>query len=106
MSTNIEQITRLELEGDLAFATVIEKYKRLKAQIIEAETNTIQLSLNKVAYSDSAGLALIIELLRIAKRYNKDLTIKEIPDQLQALFKFCGLKNLLALYKESTNDRK
>lgn len=84
----------LELTGELIFDTVVTKRSFFIKAISQASENEIQVDMAAVTRSDSAGLALMIEGLRVAHRHNKTLKYQEVPLSLNRLANFCGLQAL------------
>lgn len=77
------------VSGDLTFATINQKTVNLCA--IPAGTSQICIDLAEVNKTDSAGLALMIEWIRIYQQKQIDISFKHIPEQLLALAKLSGL---------------
>lgn len=76
------------LSGDLTFATINKKTVRLiDFKMIQHE---VVIDLAEIKNSDSAGLALIIEWLKISKTGQAQLRFKNIPQQLLTLAKLSG----------------
>ncbi len=77
------------IEGDLTFFTLnnnsIKSFDFLKSAPI------ISLDLSGVSLADSAGLALLVELIKNSKHYNTQLLFKNIPKQLVTLARLGGL---------------
>ena len=76
------------VEGDLTFATIDKQVVKSFDFLKSASSITIDLS--KVSNTDSAGLALMIEWIKMSRQYNTALTFKNIPEQLQKLAKLSG----------------
>ncbi|MCK5728046.1 MAG: STAS domain-containing protein [Methylococcales bacterium] len=88
------EITRVESEkvsvkGDLTFACV--SAKQLSC-IDFTQSKRLTIDLTRVKNSDSAGLALMIEWVKLSKKQNVDLNFSHIPPQLLTLAKISGLK--------------
>jgi len=58
---------------------------------------SIYIDLQAVERSDSAGLALLIEWLRVARHLNKTITFRNIPPQMHAIAQVSGLEEILPL---------
>ena len=78
----VKQVTvnNLTVEGDLTFATINKHSPKMMQQLFK--TNDLTIDLNKVNASDSAGLALIIEWLKIAQSRKIQLSFVNVPEQL------------------------
>ena len=85
----------LSLKGDLSFDTVTQHQCSLQEAINASVEPIIYLSLAEVDYSDSSGLALLIELRRKSRQVNKTLIFCHMPQQMVALAEFCGVRALL-----------
>lgn len=77
-----------QVEGDLTFATIDKQVVKSFDFLKSASSITIDLS--KVSNTDSAGLALMIEWIKMSRRYNTTLNFKNIPEQLRKLAKLSG----------------
>jgi phospholipid transport system transporter-binding protein len=86
----------LTVSGELSFATVpalLEQGSVLLAGCGER----IRLDLGGVTRADSAGLALLIEWLRIARRRRAVIEFRNIPPQMLAIARVSGLDSVLPL---------
>ncbi len=83
------------LRGEFSFATVAE-LSRKSAQILW-ENDNITLDLDGVSRTDSAGLALLVEWVRIARRKNKTIQFCNMPEQMTAIAQVVGLDGLLPI---------
>lgn len=86
---------RYRLCGELSFATISSLLAQGNA-MFEGRGQVI-LDLEKVERADSAGLALLVEWLRLARRRNVPLVIRNITPQLRAMAKVTGLDQVLPL---------
>ena len=89
MNEEIHQIT-----SHLTISTVATLAKQLNKLILKTPKRLI-FDLSGVDKVDSAGLALLIELLHLAKINQKELQFTNLPQQLFALAKFTGVDQLL-----------
>lgn len=71
------------VKGDLTFHTLNKK--TIKSYAFLKSSDEIYINLEKVKSADSAGLALMIEWIKLSKLYNTKLTFKNIPQQLLTL---------------------
>ena len=101
-SVKIKQATvkSLEIEGDLTFSTIDKNTAKIMSKLITP--NDITIDLKQVEATDSAGLALIIEWLKIARSRNIELAFINVPEQLQALARLSGFEYLF----QSANQKK
>jgi phospholipid transport system transporter-binding protein len=88
LSLTIKSDELVLLSGDLTFATINKK----TVQLIDFKkiNHELVIDLAQIANSDSAGLALIIEWLKISKTGQARLRFKNIPAQLLTLAKLSG----------------
>ncbi|MDD1620269.1 MAG: STAS domain-containing protein [Methylococcaceae bacterium] len=77
------------LEGSLTFASIDKQTPRSFGYLKGIDSICIDLS--QVAATDSAGLALMIEWIRLSRTSRVHLNFKNIPEQLLALAKLSGL---------------
>ncbi len=93
----IEAGQAIPLEGALSFATVVEVLDRL-TPLFGSAPQGICINLAGVSETDSAGLALLLELRRRSLAAGRSLQLKAAPAQLLGLAKFFGLSEILELY--------
>ncbi|MDC9724318.1 MAG: STAS domain-containing protein [Gammaproteobacteria bacterium] len=85
----------VSLSGELSFSTVkqvLEESTTLFSPIID-----LDIDLSKVNRSDSAGLALLVHWMRVAKQENKKIVFHNIPSQMLAIADASGLNELLPI---------
>lgn len=85
---------RISVRGDLTFATVTALWKASR-RLLTSAPETITIDLAGIRRADSAGLALLVEWLRLARRQNKRLTLINLPSQLLTMAKTYDLTPLL-----------
>jgi len=76
------------IDGDLTFATIDKQ--TVKSMAFLAATKEITIDLGKVANTDSAGLALMIELIKYSRAKRTQLRFSNVPKQLLSLAKLSG----------------
>ncbi len=76
------------LEGSLTFASIDKQTPKSFGYLKGIDSICIDLS--QVEATDSAGLALMIEWIRISRMNRVQLRFKNIPEQLLALAKLSG----------------
>ncbi len=86
---------RLDVVGDLSFATV--PGLRTASQSLFAQQDEIRIDLKDVVRSDSAGLALMVEWMRAAKRDGKPIQFLNMPPQMLAIARVSSLDKVLPL---------
>jgi phospholipid transport system transporter-binding protein len=90
------------LSGDLTFATITQKtvhlinFKKMNPRIV--------IDLAQIKSSDSAGLALLIEWLKISRIEQKQLRFNSIPAQLLTLAKLSGFEIELYFFEADLNN--
>ena len=86
---------RYSVSGPLTFATVRDVLRAGQSTIVA--DGDIEIDLSNVAAADSAGLALLIEWYRVARRRQQVIRFKGTPESLQALAKISELDKVLTL---------
>ena len=85
-----------QLRGELRFDTVSELLKKLTAALGVASAGAqLQLDLAGVSRADSAGLALLLETLGIARRSGRSLKIVNAPATLRTLAQISDVETML-----------
>ncbi len=84
---------RVEIAGDLTFETV--RGLRERGSELFRGNGDITLDLNAVTRADSAGLALMVEWLRQAKRMQARLQVVNMPNQMLAIARMSKLDSIL-----------
>lgn len=79
--------------GELTFATVNGLLEQAPA--LFEEHSQLKIDLANVTRSDSAGLALLIDWMRLAKTNNKEIMFYNIPEQMLAIANASGVDELL-----------
>jgi len=83
------------LTGDLSFETVPGLVA--SGRQLFSGADEVRLNLAGVGRSDSAGLALLVSWLRLARQQGKQLSLQEIPQQLIGLARVSGVEHILAV---------
>jgi phospholipid transport system transporter-binding protein len=76
------------VDGDLTFASIDKK--TVKSFDFLKTTKQVTIDLSRVACTDSAGLALMIEWIKYTRHHKIQLRFKHIPEQLRNLAKLSG----------------
>ena len=96
----IEQSSqRFVVEGNLTFSSINKK--TVESFRFTTNADNIEIDLKRVNIADSAGLALLIEWIRMAKRKNIRLQFENIPDQLMTLAKLTGLEHVVHMTEQN-----
>ena len=85
----------MQLSGELTFASAAQALEGARGEV--AGQGPLELDLSGVTRVDSAGLALLLELARAARKAGRDLRCTRAPEQLRRLAEFFGLTQVLAL---------
>jgi phospholipid transport system transporter-binding protein len=83
---------RFRVTGPMTFATVAELLRQSERQLT---TGAVEIDLSRVVESDSAGLALLIEWMRLARKHNGSVVFTNVPPQLSALARISEVDELL-----------
>lgn len=83
------------LSGELSFTTVPELVEAGE-QLFDGG-DEVSVDLSGVDRSDSAGLALLVSWMRLARRRSKQLNFYGVPEQLLGLARVAGVARLLSL---------
>lgn len=86
---------RYRVSGVLDARTAPLLLDRSAEQFSSAPGISIHVDLDQVADSDSAGLALLIEWLRIARQRQQHLQLANLPEQLAALARISEVDGLV-----------
>ncbi|HED17385.1 MAG TPA: anti-sigma factor antagonist [Gammaproteobacteria bacterium] len=92
-----KQANGIRLSGSLDFYTVPELENALDESLRNNQPITIDLS--GVSRSDSAGIALMIEWLKRATQANVELTLLNLPTQMQNITRVSNLAGILPLQR-------
>jgi phospholipid transport system transporter-binding protein len=83
-----ESSGRYLLTGELTFLSINKK--TMKSFDFIKSNERCCLNLEQINSLDSAGLALIIEIIKLAEKYKTELTFDNIPPQLVVLSRLGG----------------
>jgi phospholipid transport system transporter-binding protein len=85
---------RFKVRGPLDAETVTDLLERSEEAFRGA--SSLDIDLGGVPEGDSAGLALLIEWIRRARKQNQQLQFKNLPTQIAALARISQVDELLA----------
>ncbi len=86
----------LRINGELRFDTVTALLKKLTAAIAGSAAGCkLQLDLAGVSRTDSAGLALLLEVLALAHRSGRALAVYNAPAALRTLANISEVESIL-----------
>ena len=83
----------LRVQGELNFDSVAELWETTEA--LFADTPLLRIDLSGVSRSNSAGVALLVQWLRQARRRQRELLFVDIPAQMRAIIRVADLETLL-----------
>jgi phospholipid transport system transporter-binding protein len=84
---------RCVLTGELDFTSANNALESVGALITEYES--LEINLSGVTSTNSAGLALLIEWLAMARTSQHSITFSHIPDSLRQLASVCEVDGLI-----------
>ena len=90
------------LQGSVTLNTVMRLWKLSFPHLQQRQVNTIDFS--QVERTDSAGLALMCEWLRYAKRNQFELSFAALPEQLLNMAQLTSTAALFQLNHQSATD--
>lgn len=86
------------VEGELNMQSVPVISKKM-FELIRLEKQNFTLDLSSVSRSDSAGVALLVEAMQLAKTNNLELSLSNLPQQMQDIAGISGLLDILPISK-------
>ena len=81
------------VSGELDFTTIKDLWK-VSLPLLASEKN-LNFDMTHVDASNSAGLALMLEWMKYAKKENKKIHFANIPTQLQSIMEVSGIEKIL-----------
>lgn len=84
----------IRVGGELSFATVKDVLLQSN-DVFKSAADTFSIDLSAVTRSDSAGVALLVDWMRTAKKRNKKIVFHHIPSQMLAIAGASGIDELL-----------
>jgi len=88
----------LAVSGELTFQTVPRLHAECGSDV--AAGGEVVLDLSGVTRTDSAGVALLVDLLRQARAAGGDLRFLHVPEQMRSIVRVSGLERLLSLSED------
>jgi phospholipid transport system transporter-binding protein len=86
---------QVEVRGALTFATA-KNARAAGRRVIEISGDgALQMDFSGVSESDSAGLAVLLDWLALAKRHGRSLTFKALPAPIEAVARLSNVEGLL-----------
>ncbi len=93
LKKNNEQ--QYELSGELSFQSV-PGLSGVFMPLVQGNDQLV-IRLDQVSRADSAGVAMLLEWLRLAREHGKSLQFLDIPEQMLAIVRVSGLDGILPL---------
>ena len=84
---------RFRVSGVLDASTAREVLEQSEARF--EQFKDLDIDLGGVGESDSAGLALLIEWLRLARQWQKEIRFENVPAQIEALARISEVEDLI-----------
>jgi len=91
-----DKVEVFELDGEVDFHSSPELREKLQFSV-QKQADRILVSLKKVRYIDSSGLATFVEALQKVKRYNGLLVLSELAPAVRSVFEIAKLDSVFAL---------
>jgi phospholipid transport system transporter-binding protein len=86
---------RFRVSGVLDATTAADVLEQSEPRFAQTPEPNIEMDLGGVGESDSAGLALLIEWMRIAKQSGKQIHFANVPAQIEALARISEVEDLI-----------
>lgn len=80
------------ISGDLDFSNVMSLYN--KSLLTAPRCSDLQFDFSQLASSDSSGLALIIEWIKLAKKLNKPIHFSHLSEDIMSIAKAAGIDGM------------
>ena len=102
---NLEQhgaVTLFDIQGDLTSFSepfLSEAYQNANTQ----GANKILLKIDKEAYINSGGIAVLIQILALSKRNNQNIGITGISDHFKKIFGMVGITKFADIHESVEN---
>ena len=90
-----EHSKRFVVTGEMTLESA--KIALIESKGVFDAVNDIEIDLQHVTQADSAGLALLVDWMRAAKKAKKSIAFKHLPEQMDAIAKASDLDELLPL---------
>lgn len=86
---------RVELHGDMTFDTAAAMFAGLEQRLRGAGAGPLEVVLHGVERSDSAGLAILIEAMSIARSLDQRLSFVGLPRTMEGIARISELEELV-----------
>ena len=85
-----------DVNGQVTFQSV-PQFLALTDKWLHAGTGKVTIDMHGVTLADSAGLALLIEWLQLARSAQREIVFTRMPDQMRDLVRVNGLMQVFGL---------
>jgi len=86
---------RFAVQGPLTFATAKRARQIGLRALRAANSRQLEIDCSGIAASDSAGLAVLLDWMAVAKGSGRSLCFRNLPEQLKALARISDVEELL-----------
>lgn len=86
----------LYIAGELDFESVAQLCQT-GCPLLHTQQPVSRIDLSGVRYSNSAGVALLVEWLAVAKHKQQPLTFTNLPEQMRTIIRIAELERILPL---------
>ena len=94
----LKRVDLVTISGRMDSSTAPELEATLRA-INDAGRYRIVLDLSNLEYTSSAGLRVLVSILKNCKRYNRgDLRLADVPERISNVLEMAGLDVLFKIY--------
>ncbi len=99
MSGTVSRQTSLPvaLEGSLDFNTVPDLRKKLLKALRKGASSAIELDFSRVSKVDTSGIAMLVELKRIAVSKGGNVSLKGMNEQVRRMMRLARLDQIFSL---------
>ncbi len=87
---------RCDLRGAMTFNTAARLLRQVESRLRASPTPRFELGLGGVTRSDSAGLAMLIECVAIARSLGHELRVHDLPSAIDDIARISELESFLA----------
>lgn len=88
------------IEGELTFHTVGGVLKQIRRLLGVGSGESLTLDFGTTRRTDSAALALLLECIREARRQNRRIVYRNLPQRLLQLAKISEIDNLIDIHTD------
>ncbi|MHB8742339.1 MAG: STAS domain-containing protein [Sulfuricaulis sp.] len=81
------------ISGTVTFQTV-PQFLAHTDKWLHDSTGAVTIDMHDITLADSAGLALLVEWLQLARAANRDMAFTNIPEQVRELIRVNGLQQV------------